>query len=153
MKLHGPRKLGSTSVLLNNMDTYVKGPNLTFPTLQRHLELVKQTCRLTVHSSWATLCQNKENVTELFWSKWPLSATFDLSYLEKWPLERFNHIYLLICDLYYSKEAACQKKKKKKLLKNFWDWPLPPPSILTDGRTDGGQIGIKKAPLAFGWRS
>ena len=47
------------------------------------------------------------------------SAKFDLSYLEKWPLEWFNQIFLLICDLYHAKE--------NNLLKRFWDWHLPPP--------------------------
>ena len=33
-------------------------------------------------------------------------AKFDLSDLEKWPLERFKQTYLLICDLYHAKEAS-----------------------------------------------
>ena len=54
---------------------------------------------------------------------------------------------------------SCQRsfipKKEEKLLKRFWDRPLPPsppppPSILTDRQTDDGQLGIKKAPLPDG---
>ena len=37
MKLHGAIKLGSTSVLLNNIDKYVKRPNPTFRTLKKDL--------------------------------------------------------------------------------------------------------------------
>ena len=84
------------------------------------------------------LCQIREKVTAQFWSKWPPSAKrakFDLTDLEKWPLERFNQIYLLICDLCHPKEKKLHAKKEEKLLKCFWDRPLPP-SILTDGRTD-----------------
>ena len=45
-------------------------------------------------------------------------------------------------------------KTEEKLLERFWDRSLP--SFNLDGRTDGrtdGQLGIRKAPLPFGWRS
>ena len=62
-------------------------------------------------------------------------AKFDLTDLEKWPLERFNQIYLSICDLCHPKEAPCQKKKK-----SYWSVseidPSPPQSWRTDGQTD-----------------
>ena len=54
----------------------------------------------------------RDKVTEQFWSKWPSNAKrakFDLFDLQKWPLERFNQIYLSICDLCHPKEASCQK--------------------------------------------
>ena len=35
---------------------------------------------------------------------------FNLSDLEKWSLERFNQIYLLICDLCHPKETPCQTR-------------------------------------------
>ena len=38
-------------------------------------------------------------------------------------------------------------KKEKKLLKRFWDWPLPPLNL---DRQKDGQLGIRKAPLPFG---
>ena len=38
MKLDGARKLGSTSVLLNNIDKYV---NLTFPTLKKTFRAIQ----------------------------------------------------------------------------------------------------------------
>ena len=94
--------------------------------------------RPTVHQypSWAALCQNREKVTEQFCCKLPPNAKrarFDLSYLEKWPLERFNQIYLSIFDVCHPKEAPCQKRKK--LVKRFWDDPSP----THDGQTDGLQ--------------
>ena len=41
MKLFGAKQLGSTSVLLNNTDKYVKGPNLTFLTLKKTFRAIK----------------------------------------------------------------------------------------------------------------
>ena len=35
-------------------------------------------------------------------------AKFDISYLDKWPLERFNQIYLSMCDLCHPKEAQAR---------------------------------------------
>ena len=81
--------------------------------------------------------QNRETVTEPFWSKWPASAKgtkFDLSDLEKWPLERFNQIYLLICDVCHPKEAACQKRKK--VTEAFLSLTPPPQFWQTDSQTD-----------------
>ena len=51
-----------------------------------------------------------------------VSAKFDLSDLEKWPLERFNQIYLLIYDLCHPKEAPC-----KKVIEAFLRLTPPPP--------------------------
>ena len=118
-----------------------KRPKSDLSDLERGpLKRFNQTCLLTVHlyPSLAALWQNREKVTEWFWSKWPPNAkraNFDLFDLEKWPLERFNQIYLSICDLCHPKEASCQKKKK-----SYWSVseidPSPPPLNL-DGRTDG----------------
>ena len=83
-------------------------------------------------------------------------AKSDLSDLEKLPLERFNQIYLSICDLCHPKEASCQKIKINTEAFLRLTRP-PPPSILTDRGTDrqkdDGQLGIRKAPLLFGWQS
>ena len=48
------------------------------------LEQFKQIVLLSVHQypSWAALCQNREKVTEQFWSKWPPSAHI----FDKWPI-------------------------------------------------------------------
>ena len=89
MKLHGAIKLGSTSVLLNNIDKYVKRAKSDLSDLEKGpLKRFKQTRLLAVHQypSWEALCQNREKVTEQFWSKWPPSAKrakFDLTDPEK----------------------------------------------------------------------
>ena len=56
----------------------------------------------------------------------------------------------------YFTQKKLHAKKEEKLLKRFWDIPLPPPpppSILTDGRTDGrtdgGRCNISR-PRAYG---
>ena len=48
-------------------------------------------------------------------------------------------------------------KKEKKLSGSFWEINILSEKLTTtdDGRrtTDDGRIGIRKAPLPFGWRS
>ena len=112
---------------------------MTFLTLKEDLKAIQS--NLSFDSSLvpflAALCQNREKVTQQFLSKWPSNAKrakFDLFDLEKWPLERFNQIYLSICDLCHPKKASCQKNRK-----SYWsvsEIDPSPPSILTDGRTD-----------------
>ena len=80
---------------------------------QLYAEIVKK----LPNSFWASGLQ-EQNLTFLIW---------------KWPLERFNQIYLSICDLCHPKETPCQKK----LLKRFWDWTPPLPLLNLDGQTDG----------------
>ena len=63
----GARKLGSTSVLLNNLYKYVKKAKSDLSDLEKGpLERFKQTCIVAVHEypSWAALCKNREKVTE-----------------------------------------------------------------------------------------
>ena len=137
MKLHGTRKLGSTSALLNNIDKYVKKAKIwpfwpwkrTFKAIQSNLSFDSSLVPF-FGSSMLKLLNSL--------SKWPPNAKrakFDLFDLEKWHLERFNQIYLSICDLCHPKEASCQKKKK-----SYWSVseidPSPPQSWRTDGRTD-----------------
>ena len=139
MKLHNTIKLGSTSVLLNNMDKYVKrGQIWPFWPWKKTLRAIHmqtwlwQFISILLGQLYAKL---EKKLLNSFGANGLLSAKrakFDLSYLEKWPLERFNPIYLLICDLYHAKEASYQKEEK--LLKRFWDRPLP--SFNLDGRTD-----------------
>ena len=47
--------------------------------------------------------------------------------------------------------------KKIKVIKQFGEIKLLSEKLMTDGwtdgRTDDGQLGIRKAPLSFGWRS
>ena len=73
MKLHGTRKLGSTSVPLNNIDKYVKREQSDpFDLEKGPLERFKQTRLLAVHlySSWKAPCKNRERVTEQFLNIW-----------------------------------------------------------------------------------
>ena len=55
-----------------------------------------------------------------------------------------------------SQRSFMPKKKEKNITEAFLRL-TPPPSILTDGQTDGhtddGQLGIRKSALPFGWRS
>ena len=160
MKLDGARKLGSTSVLLKNIHKYVKRDQIwPFRPWKRPLERFKPNRLWAFHlyPSCEVLCKNREKVAKQFWSKWPPSAKrakFDVSELEKWSLERFNQIYLSICDLCHPKEAPCQKREK---VTEAFPRLTPPPSILmdggTDGQTDDRQIDIRKAPLPLSWRS
>ena len=156
MKLHGTRKLGSTSALLNNIDKYVKKSKIwpflpwkkTFRAIQANLSFDS-----SLVPFFGSSMPNREKVTEQFWSKWPPNAKRAKFDLVKWPLERFNHIYFSICDLCHPKEATCQRRKK--VTKEFLR--LTPPPLLTDGQTDrqtdDGQICIGKAPLPLGWWS
>ena len=82
---------------------------------------------------------------------------FDLSDLSKWHLGWFNQIHIFTMHWYHPKEATCQKRKKviRQFLRNqAFNWKVDD-GRTTDGRrtTDDGRIGIRKAPLPFGWRS
>ena len=159
MKWYGAKELGSTSVLLNNIDKYVKrGQIWPFRPWKWPLERFKQT-RLLVHEypSWEALCGKKKQKTLLnsFGTNGlQMQKGQNLTFPTLKNLERFNQIYLSICDLCHPKEASCQKKKK-----SYWSVseidpsPPPPPPWQTDGQTDDGQLSIKKALLPFGWRS
>ena len=54
-------------------------------------------------------------------------------------------------DIYviYVPPQKLHAKKEEKLLKRFWDRPLPS----FNWQTDDGQLGIRKALLPFGWRT
>ena len=106
------------------------------------LERFKQTRLLAVHyyPSWEALCQNREKVTEPFWSKWPPSAKrakFDLTDLEKMTFRAIQPN--LSFDMWFM--SPQRSSMPKKLLKRFWDRPLPPQSWRMDGRTDGQTDG------------
>ena len=139
MKLHGAIKLGRTSVLLNNIDNYVKRGQIrpfwhwkrTFRAIQANpsfgSSLVPFLVKMLLNSFGANglKVQKEQNLTlptlkKTFRAIWPnlsfdmwFMSKFDLTNLEKWPLERFNQIYLSICDLCHPKEAPCQKKKQE----------------------------------------
>ena len=113
---------------------------------------------LLILSPWEASCINREKVIKQFLRKLPASkkrAKFDLSDLLKWPLGWFNQIHIFTMHWYHPKEATCQKRQKviKQFLRNqAFNWKVD------DGRrrrttTDDGRIGIRKAPLPFGWRS
>ena len=68
-------------------------------------------------------------------------AKFDVSDLEKWPLERFNQIYLSI--LIYD-------NKKKLYWSCFWDRPPPPLDGQTDRRTTDNPASEKLRCLSAG---
>ena len=170
MKLHGARKLGSTSALLSNIDKYVKKAKIwpfwpwkrTFKAIQSNLSFDS-----SLVPFFGSSMVPKFQLLNSFWSKWPSNAKRakfrDLFNLEKLPLERFNQICLSICDLCHPNEASCQKRGKVNSSVSEID-PSPPHSWRTDGRTDrhvygrtdrqtdDGQIGIRKAPLPFGWQ-
>ena len=52
--------------------------------------------------------------------------------MQKWPLERFNQIYLSVCDLCHPKEAPCQNRRK--VTEAFLRYTPSPLNL--DGRTD-----------------
>ena len=67
MKLHDARQLGSTSVLLNNIDTYVKGGKIWPSDLEQGpLERFKQT-----RIPGKLYAKIRENITKQFLNKWP----------------------------------------------------------------------------------
>ena len=101
------------------------------------LERFIQTCLLAVYSyhSWASLCQNRETVTEQFWSKWPPSAkraNFDISDLEKWPLRDIQPN--LSFDMWFmsSQRSSIPKQKVTETFLRL----NPPPPLNLDGRMD-----------------
>ena len=167
MKLHGAKQLGSTSVLLNNIVKYVKrGKIRPFSTLTKDLlsnsskpvfwQFIStlpgqlyakiEKCYWIVLEQMASKCKKCQ-----IWPFWPWQMTFRAIQ----PNLSFNILKKL-------------HAKKKKLLKRFWDWPLPPPPrpLNLDGQTDRRttdnssleklrclSAGGAKAPLPFGWRS
>ena len=44
-------------------------------------------------------------------------------------------------------------KKEKKLSGSFWEINILSEKLTTTTTDDDGRIGIRKAPLPFGWRS
>ena len=149
-----------------NWQKVAKQPNLTFFNLSNlekwPLEWFNQIHLLAIHQHppWEASWQNREKVIKQFLRKLPPSkkgAKFDLSDLLKWPLWWFNQINIYTVYGYLPKEAIHQKRKKviRQFLRNYYfKWKVD-----DDGRrrrtttTDDGRIGIRKAPLPFGWRS
>ena len=167
MKLHGARKLGSTSALLNNIDKYVKKAKIwpfwpwkrTFKAIQSNLSFYSslvpffgssmpkyRKCYWTVLEQMTSKCKKSQ-----IWPFWPWKMTF-----------RAIQTNISFDMWFMSPKRSFMPKKKK----SYWSVSEIDPSPLNlDGRTDGrtnrrtdrqtddGQIGIRKAPLPLGWRS
>ena len=155
MKLHGAIQLGSTSVLLNNIDKYVKRGQIwpwkrTFRAIQANPPFWQFTSTLP-GKLYAKIEKSYWTVLEQMASKCKKSQI--------WPCRPWKMTFRAIQPnlpsyVIYVTPKKLHAKKEEKLLKRFWDRPLPPPpSILLDRQRDDGQISIRKAPLPFGWRS
>ena len=134
MKLHGARKLGSTSALLNNIDKYVKKAQIwpfwpwkrTFKAIQSNLSFDSSFVPFwTVLEQMTSKCKKGQ-----FWPFQPWKMTFraiqpNLSF-----------------DMWFMSPTRSFMPKKKK---SYWSVseidpsppPPPPPPLNLDGRTDG----------------
>ena len=114
----------------------------------------------------------KEKLSDPFWENCQKVAKYhdftfhNLSDLEKIPFERLNKIHLFLAVHQYPLWEASCRNRDKKLFYNFLDnwlhvknglnlavfdkWSLSEKSWR---RTDDRWLGIRKAPLPFGWRS
>ena len=165
MKLHGARKLGSTSALLNNIDKYVKKAKIwpfwpwkrTFKAIQSNLSFDSSLVPL-FGSSMPKWRKSYWTVLEQMTSKCKKSQI--------WPFRPWKMTFRAIqpnlsFDMWFMSPKRSLMPKKKK---SYWSVseidPSPPQSWRTDRRTDGrtdrrttDKSCIRKAPLPFGWRS
>ena len=116
-KLHDAIHLGSTSILLINIEKCVKmSQTWPFWPWQWPLEWFNQILLFTVccHHPGEASCQNRGEITYRFWINGQVSklANLDLSDLEKWPLERFNQIQIWVVHQYHPWEGSCQNREK-----------------------------------------
>ena len=170
MKLHGAIKLGSASVLLNNIDKYVKRGQIWLSYLEKGpLERFRQT-RLFGSSLVPFLGSSMPKERKSYWTVLEQMAS-KCKKSQIWPYRPWKMTFRAIqpnlsFDMWFMSPQRSSMPKKKK---SYWSVseidPSPPQSWRTDGRTDrrtdrqtdrqtdDGQIGIRKAPLPFGWRS
>ena len=140
MKLHGAMKLSSTSVLLNNIDKYVKrGPIRPFWPWKRTFRAIQANppCWQFISTLPGKLyAKIEKKVTEQFWSKWPPSAkraNLNLPTLKNdlWS-DSTKSIFRYVI---YVTPKKLHAKEEEKLLKRFWDRSPPPQSWRTDRQT------------------
>ena len=139
----------------NKCQNWRKVANLYLSDLDKWpLERINQIQPLVVvwYHPWEGSCQNRENVTDMFFrkcSKMPKGHNCDLFTFKKNLYSDSTKSFLLyVVNVILKKLHA---KKENKLLKRFWDWPFPPPPspLKVDADADG-RVGIWKAPLPGG---
>ena len=143
-----------TSVLLKNIDKYVKRGQI-WPFLPCKMTFRATQVNPYFGSSFVPFLdifpsmQKREKLLNCFWingkniSKCVKRPKSDLSYLEKGHLERFNQIYLSICDLCQPKEAPWQTKRQK-ATEAFLRFPPPPQSWRQTNRRTTDNSAIEK---------
>ena len=145
MKLHGAIKLGSNSVLLNNIDTYVKRGQIrpfwpwkwTFRAIQANPSFGSSLVPF-LGNSWEAKIEKK-----LLNSVGANGLKVKKSKI--WPYRPWKITFRAIFDMWFMSPKRSFMPKKKK---SYWSVSETPPPVNLDGRTDG-QIDIRKAPLPF----